>query len=206
MRHFTIAILALTLYAAYASLDHVSIKVDDKDSTGLFDTHFPPQFSFNATERVPSGVVGDVMHAVDGPNDIYRMTQSYYSSAFGKNVTDTYIKDFRRGRAYVHTTGNPTVCMDQGPIDRFDLDVSKMVDYVWDTYAKLIADKWEGGHHYQWVNIPYNQQWNETIVFVDDIISQMYGYEAGSYNVHNLTVRVHQDEFRNETHFPAACR
>lgn len=205
--NYLISLLCVTmmLAAAQGASDHFSVKFDNKTGFELGDAHFPSQFSFKTIDHDMKEYPYNTTFKIDGKNNIFSFAVDKKSFSEIGFFTYFEIFDFGTGKAWNGLSWNGE-CYSLGDIDHLSTDVSKYLDYIWDTYARITDDRWEGGHHYQTVNVPYTPDYNETVYFTDNVITHLYGYRfGGGLENKTLTTSIHEEDFTREDHYLYGC-
>ena len=111
------------------------------------------------------------MFRFDGYNNIFSWAVGYYNSTLQRNVTETVAYDFGTNQTYRHTTENDSFCNNQSLPIKLGKNFNDFINEAWYKHAKIVSDKWEGGHHYQTIEVAYNSYYH---FFIYSDNEQMY--------------------------------
>ena len=131
MKIFFALLLAMLALSVLGEQEHFSIESVLKEGEGEIEgKHFPDNFSFNCTTRMPSGYTANSMYKVNYDFNVFSISSNYFNSTFGRNVTDTVAWDFSKKIQYTHSTGN-NACR-RASFSLNNVNVAQLVDWVWD--------------------------------------------------------------------------
>ena len=199
MKIIVALLLVLAAWNANAAIQSL-LKQEVKGANDVF----PESFFFNSTTMTPNGVPGDAIFRVDGYNNLFSYSYTFFNTGVGKNVTQTWAFDYPRNVTYMHTTDR-NMCFNQTMSMTLPMNVVDFIDKVWQALARVAYEKEERGHHLMGINIAYNSDYNVTFHNDNDNLVRINGTFTGISQSHNITTGITPKYFQRRDHIPTGC-
>ena len=200
MKYVAAIVFAIFMMSATSTLvENPGFNIDE-----TVNGQFPRSFFIKGNMMSNTGVPGNATFRFDGNNNAFSISHTYRNTAFPKNVTETEAYYFVNNMTYMHTTGND-YCMANRMQMTLPMNVIDFIDAVWYNYARIVYDKWIGGHHFQSINVPYHQNYNLTFHSDNDSLYKVNGTAMGYPFSVNVTVGITPANFQIREHIPRSC-
>ena len=206
MKVLSILVIALCAWSAMSTVEQLLLISDAlegmvKDDNGWI----PSSFEVNATFRDAAQNEGNAVFRFSDPYNIMAYNLTHYNSTYKKNVTDAVAYDFNRNRTYVYSYAERR-CYNSTSKYSFNYNIVTFMNMAWDYYAKIIDERYIGGHKQTTYEVPIDSQNDYYLTTTDDKLNSTYGYVFGNYRFHNFTSQMVSKPFTENQLIPKECK